>query len=62
MADVPDALLDGDGMRLIEVVRELVENGFFDGEGPDFSDVLPQYGVNDTPECVIYENRVMVVK
>ena len=59
---VPDALLDGDGMRLIEVVRELVENGFFDGEGPDFSDVLPQYGVNDTPECVIYENRVMVVK
>lgn len=61
-ADVPDALLDGDGMRLIEVVRELLENGFFDGEGPDFSDVLPQYGVNDTPECVIYENRVMVVK
>ena len=62
VADVPDALLDGDGMRLIEVVRELVKNGFFDGEGPDFSYVLPQYGVNDTPECVIYENRVMVVK
>ena len=59
---MPDALLDGDGMRLIEVVRELVKNGFFDGEGPDFSYVLPQYGVNDTPECVIYENRVMVVK
>ena len=61
-ADVPDGLLDSAGMRLIEVVRELMDAEFFGASGPDFSDVLPEMNVDYAPEGAITENRVMVTE
>lgn len=60
VAAVPDWLLDERGLRLIEVERELVSAEFFNGEGPDFSDVLPGKNTDDRQYGqIIEENRVI---
>ena len=59
-AAMPDGLLDERGMRLIEVERQLVQGEFFDAEGPDFADVLPDRDRESIEESqILEENRVI---
>lgn len=47
-------------MRLIEVERQLVQGEFFDAEGPDFADVLPDRDRESIKESqILEENRVI---